>query len=117
MDVQTWPSSAEGRVLDHHVDPYKVDILEGYDVVSGGVDLGGVVACCSMGGLAQERIRVAVVGSHMDVTTCGSLGGQVGMGMVRGEVALDHPYAYAEVEGSKSGLEDDGEGELLELER
>lgn len=73
----------------------------------GDVDLGGVVAYCSMGGLALERIREVAVDSHMDVAACDSLGGQVGTVMVHGEMGgLDRPYAYAEdaeVVDSKSG--------------
>lgn len=103
-DVRTWPSFAVGRILDHHADPYKVDILEGYGEVSDGVDLDGVVACCSKGDLDLERIRVVAEDSRMDVATCGSLDGQVGMVMARGEMdGWGRPCACVEVEDFENG--------------
>lgn len=102
MGGLTLQSSVVDKVLVHRVDPYKEDILEGCGVKE---DLGGVVACCSRGGLDQERIQEEADGSHMGYAVAyGSLDDQVGMVMVHGEMdGLDLPCKGAEVVDSENG--------------
>ena len=96
------PSSVVDKVLVHHVDPYKKDILEGCGVKE---DLGGVVACCSRGGLDREHIQEEADGSHMGHEVAyGSLDDQVGMVIVHGEMdGWDLPCKGAEVADSENG--------------